>query len=297
MSYVLYLIDSVFSARIFMKRVLMSLCWLLLSQLATAETLIHPKVFDAKEELPLAVLTLALSKSAPTIIFEPHELSMTAERSTQALNSGRLSVFWSGVTPEHERDLLPIRIPILKGILGHRIFIIEKEKEHLFSQVSSLDDLKQFRAGQGTKWGDTLILKGAGLPTVTTLKYHNLFPMLEGDRFDYFPRAIHEPWTEVAARPELNLTVEKRLLLVYPFAMYFYVKKDNQALHDLINEGFEQAIADGSFDKLFYDNQLVKDVLEKAKLEDRTVIRIDNPMMGPKTPWERQEFWHKLEEI
>ena len=180
---------------------------------------------------------------------------------------------------------------MLKGLLGHRIFIIKKENQALFDNIKTLDDLKRLKAGQGTEWGDTQILKSASIPVITTLKYPNLFLMLEGGRFDYFPRALHEPWSEVEERPELNLTIEKHIMLVYPFAMYFYVAKDNQALHDKLYQGFEMAISDGSFDQLFFNNQLIKDALNKTNIKNRTVIKIPNPAMHPDTPIDRKEFW------
>lgn len=40
--------------------------------------------------------------------------------------------------------------------------------------------------------------------------------LLDGSRFDYFPGAVHEPWSEVASYPDLELQVEENLLLIYP---------------------------------------------------------------------------------
>ena len=80
-------------------------------------------------------------------------------------------------------------------------------------------------------------------------------------------------------------------MLVYPFAMYFFVKKDNQALHDKIYKGFEMAIKDGSFDTLFLNNQGIKDALIKTNIKNRTVIKVPNPAMHPDTPIDRKEFW------
>ena len=51
------------------------------------------------------------------------------------------------------------------------------------------------------------------------------------------------------------------------------------------------AINDGSFDKLFLNNQMIKDALQKTNLKNRNVIRIDNPNMHPDTPVDRPEFW------
>lgn len=262
-----------------------------------AETIIHPHDDDARSGVALKILKLALSKTAPEITFKANKETLTEDRMVSSVLSGDLTVFWSGIIPSYERDLLPIHIPMLKGMLGHRIFIIKEGDQHKYDNINSLADLKTLKGGQGTAWGDTVVLKSANLPTVTTPKYTNLFRMLEGDRFDYFPRAIHEPWNEIKMRPELNLTVEKRILLIYPFAMYFLVAPDNQKLHDLIYKGFEAAILDGSFDKLFYADPEIKNALEKSNLGERIVFRIPNPNMGPKTPLDRPEFWLQLDKL
>lgn len=176
-------------------------------------------------------------------------------------------------------------------MLGYRIFIIRKGDQALFDQVRNLDDLKRLRAGQGRFWGDTAVLKAAGLDVVTPVKYSSLFPMLAGGRFDYFPRAIHEPWSEVASQKDLDLVVEKRILLVYPFAMYLFVAKENPALARKIEKGFELAIADGSFDKLFYGHPVVRTAILDSDLRHRFVLRIPNPNMTKETPTHRPELW------
>jgi hypothetical protein len=265
--------------------------------LANAGTIAHVKVDSAKEQLLLDIFKMAVSKAAPGTVFIPTESLMTATRAVEELKTGGINVFWAGVTPKLEETFRPIYIPVLKGLLGHRIFIIKNGKQSLFDNINNLSDLKALKAGQGKTWGDTKVLKDADIPTATTLKYNNLFRMLEGDRFDYFPRAVHEPWSEVVSRPELNLTVEKRILLIYPFAMYFFVEKDNKRLHDIINEGLELAIKDGSFDRLFFSNQLIKDAMQNSNLKERVVIRIPNSDMSPKTPYDRKEFWLDINKL
>ena len=190
-----------------------------------------------------------------------------------------------------------MHIPVLKGMLGHRTFIIKEGNQYLFDNIQTLDDLKNLKGGQGSQWGDTFVLKNSEIPTVTTSKYLNLFKMLEGERFHYFPRAIHESWAEINEHPDLNLTVEKRILLIYPYAMYFMVGPENQRLHDLIYRGFEMAIRDGSYNELFYANPAIKEALIKSNLNERIVLKIPNPNMGPKTPIDRPEFWLELNEL
>tara|TARA_R110001583_G_scaffold67490_8_gene192973 strand:- start:17363 stop:18292 length:930 start_codon:yes stop_codon:yes gene_type:complete len=237
------------------------------------------------------ILTLILSKADPAAKLKQISEELPEARLLEQVRLKKMDLLWSGASPNLDEQLLAVRIPLFKGLLGHRIFIIKDGHQTRFDNIKNLQQLKQFNAGQGTRWGDTKVLKDAGLPVITTLKYPNLFYMLEGERFDYYPRAIHEPWDEVASRPELKLVVEKNILLIYPFAMYLYVNKDNQALHQKLVNGFEIAIADGSFDKLFFNNQMIKDALQKTNLKNRTVIRIDNPNMHPDTPIDRPEFW------
>lgn len=273
--------------------------YLLLGQnsLALAKPLNIKKVEGDKEVLTFSILKLVLSKTAPEFSFNQANESMTESRLISEIKSGNIDVMWGGASVSYEEQMKAVRIPVLKGLLGHRIFIIRNGEQHRFNSVKNLNDLKQLKAGQGTFWGDTQVLKHSNIPTITTIKYNNLFPMLEGGRFDYFPRAVHEPWSEITEHKALNLVVEKKLMLIYPFAMYFYVAKDNQQLHDKIYKGFEMAIEDGSFDRLFFNNPMIKAVLDQADLSNRTRIYIDNPFMHEDTPTDRPEFWLDINKL
>ncbi|WP_217653324.1 substrate-binding periplasmic protein [Vibrio aerogenes] len=255
------------------------------------------KIEGPKEELIYHILELVLKKTDPDIRFSQSPETYSGARMIAEIESGNIDVGWGGINPDMEKRLRSVKIPVLKGLLGHRIFIIRAADQNRFAQIQTLDDLKRFHAGQGTFWGDTVVLKNAQIPVVTTIKYANLFPMLEGGRFDYFPRAVHEPWVEVQKRPELNLVVDKNILLIYPFAMYFYVNQSNTVLHDKIYNGFETAIRDGSFDQLFFNHPMIKDVLHKANLTHRKIFRIDNPIMGKDTEPDRAEFWLNIDEL
>lgn len=100
-----------------------------------------------------------------------------------------------------------------------RLAIINGSNPSLFEGVHNLSDLQQFRAGQGKFWADSDILEKNGIPLVRELKYPNLFRMLEADRFDYFPRGIHEPWNEVAKWSELGLVVDEHIMLLQSAAL------------------------------------------------------------------------------
>lgn len=270
-----------------------------ISRYSFAETIMHTKSNDPKETLVLQILKLAIEKSgaANHYQYEAYDSFLTEARLFEMVKEGEMSVMWAGTQYKYENELLPIRIPVLKGLLGHRIFIIRQGDQPQFSQVNSLAQLKQIPLGQGRFWGDTAVLQHNQMNVIAPVKYASLFHMLEGGRFDYFPRAVHEPWSEVEARPELNLEVEDNILLIYPFAMYFFVNKSNSELANNISTGFMNAIDDGSFDDLFFSHPMISQALTQANLKQRQVYRLDNPNMSLETPVDDSRLWLNLAEL
>lgn len=246
----------------------------------------------AKEQYLVGVLKLALEKSGEQNLQPQPVAEVLTERKviSEVLN-GTMDVYWGPATQENENRFRAIRIPLIKGLLGYRLFIINQGDQYKFDRIHNLNELKTLIAGQGRFWGDTKVLENAGLPLETAVQYKNLFYMLEGGRFDYYPRAVHEPWSEVKDYSQLNLAVEKRLMLVYPLAMFFYVNKSDEELAQAIERGFEAAIADGSFNQYFFENEVIQSALAHASLKSRTVIKVDNPFLPESTPLDRKEFW------
>ncbi|WP_370980374.1 diguanylate cyclase [Agaribacterium sp. ZY112] len=279
---------------------LISLCFMfcsLHSQAAQTVDINIPKLANDRDKLVIELIELVLQTQNVKANFIESAEQVSDSRQAEELRSGRLSLLWAGMSQDREEELLPVRVPLFKGIQGHRIFCIRPDKQSYFSAVQNLDDLKRLEAGSGLGWGDTYIIEAAGIPTVTTAKGASLWLMLDGERFDYFPLAIHEPWSEIAARPELNLGVEKTIMLVYPFGMYIYVNKDNQQLHDLLYKGMNAAIDDGSYDKFLFSSPLFKDALIAADVSKRKVIRIPNPFIHPATPVNIEKYWLDPEKL
>jgi len=210
----------------------------------------------------------------------------------EEVSTGGLDLFWNSSNAEKESQYRPVRICLYKGLLGNRIFIINKDNQAKFDNVKTLDDLKRLTIGQGKTWADTKILEANGLNVVKANKYESLFYMVEGGRFDAFSRGVHEPFGELASHPNLpNLTVEKGLMLVYRMPFYLFVNKDNKTLADDLETGLNRAIADGSFDQTFFNDPSVKDVLAKANMKNRRAFYLDNPTLSKETPLDRKELW------
>lgn len=216
---------------------------------------------------------------------------LTQTRMVEDTLNNSLDIIWAGTSKDLEEQLELVKIPLYKGLLGHRLLIIRKGDQAKFDQVKNIDDLRKIRLGQGTAWADTKILQANGLNVVKTMKYQNLFFMLDGGRFDAFPRAVFEPFGEVDKHPELNLTVEKHLMLVYKLDFFLFVSKSKQKLARDLELGLNRAIADGSFDKVFMSSPSVQEAITKGDLKNRLVIPLDNPLITKQVPVDRQELW------
>lgn len=197
--------------------------------------------------------------------------------------SNSIDLMWTMTSAERERLMLPIRIPLLKGLMGCRLLIINKNNISLFEKLNNVNELKKLTAVQGHDWPDTDILISNGFKVEKATNYEGMFKMISIGRGDYFPRAINEPFEEIKLRPDLNLTVEKNIMLFYFSPMFFFVNINNPKLRDRIEEGLSIAIKDGSFDKHFYNHPSVKQALEKVDFKKMKVFKLDNPLLTPET--------------
>ena len=245
---------------------------------------------DERQTYPLKILTLALSKAGGEFELKPSSHEMTQGRAIRQLSQGlNINVVWSMTSKEREKELLPIRIPIDKGLLGWRIFFIHKKNVASFEKLNTLDELKNFEAGQGHDWPDTLILRDNGLKVQNLTNFDGSFKMLQSGRFDYFPRSISEIWAEKKNHPEVNLEVEKTIVLHYPTALYFFVNKNDKELARLIESGLRTAIKDGSFEKAFRESY--GEDIKRSNLQGRKLFQLSNPLLPVETPLQDKKLW------
>ena len=266
---------------------------LIISCFSSAQTVSIPGK-PTEDKLPINILKAALKHINLEVNF-PYQDSDSGDisftRIAQDINNSQLDIFWSMTSKKMEQDFTPIYIPIYRGLLGMRIPIVKNKDKNLFSDIRSLTQLAKFKAGSGTFWPDAEIMKSNNLPVVTTLKYQNLFPMLEGGRFDYLPRGLHEPWQEILNVPELNLAVEKNILIRYTAPNYFFVSKNNHKLAKRLKNTFDFMIKSGEFSKLFFADKEVQNALIKANIKNRKIFDIQNPHLSDATPINQKELW------
>jgi len=258
------------------------------SSVQAIDTIVYP--WDDEERFKehayyLALLKLALESSKEE--FGEYQL----KKAVQPMFQGRaiveikynrnLSVTWTMTSKAREQELNPIRIPILRGLGGYRIFLIKQGQQEKFSQIHNTKQLKKLFAGQGHDWPDSAVLVDNGFRLITGPGHSTLFNMLQHGRFDYMPRALHEPWNEVGLFQ--GLQVESSLALHYPSPYYFFVSKDNLKLKNRIEKGLINAEKNGNFKRLFDSHPVTKDMLASAKLGQRKVFTLKNSFMSSET--------------
>jgi hypothetical protein len=233
----------------------------------------------------------------------PYELRQSAASMNQAragdeivAGSGLVNIFARSTTAEHEQRFLPIRIPIDKGLISYRVFLIRQDMQPRFAAVSSLDDLRAYSVGSFPTWADTRIFREGGFKVVTGDSYEGLFRMLVARRFDFFSRSADEAYREYDERRELlpEMRVEESVLLHFPTTRLFFVQRseEGQKLASRVEAGLNRMIKDGSFDAYFLKSK--GPLIERAHLRTRKVFRIDNPFLSPETQATRKsrpEVW------
>ncbi|RYY73280.1 MAG: transporter substrate-binding domain-containing protein [Gammaproteobacteria bacterium] len=222
------------------------------------------------------MLQLALLKSDHNYQLEKLQMPfMNETRSKTNIAASLYDVHWLNAQTPFEAELEPVRIPLCKGLSGWRILFIRPESQAAFSKIKNMNDLRQYLAGHGSDWPDAARYESLNLPQKLSGSWKGLFSMLKQNRIDYLSRSALEIYDEDDAFPELNLKVESQLVIRYPAAYYFYVRKNNPQLAADVKIGLERAIADGSFDEIF--NRYFSEKINRLHMESRRIIEIPLP--------------------
>lgn len=206
---------------------------------------------------------------------------------------GGLNTLVLDATLPLEEALQPVKIPVDKGLLGYRVFLIQDVDQVRFAGLQSLEQLRQFRFGQQREWSDVAVYEAAGLPVVTGSSYEGLFKMLMLRRFDAFGRGLTEVEGELAhwRKKYPQMVIENELLLYYPLPVYFWFPRTAEGSRHArrVEAGMLALVADGTLDRMFTEEY--GDVIQRFNLHKRRTIRIANPGLPPGQPFDIKAYW------
>lgn len=249
-----------------------------------------------RDQYFIALLKLAAEKSNVPLQLIPVRLPDQVEtRDIINLNKGVIDVHWMHTSNKLELLLTPVLVPLDRGLFGWRMILLDKKNPELLKQVQSLADLRQFTVVQGYDWPDTPILAANGFKVETSTNRQALFRMLQRNRAELFPRSILEVWGEMEDKRNSSLVLDTHLLVYYPTCFYFFTAKDNKALAAALEYGLNRAVEDGSLQALFH--RYYDELINKANLQERKIIKLNNPLLPPATPLHKPEYWLLPEDL
>ena len=251
---------------------------------------------DYRDRYTLQLLRAALQASSAK--YGPYELNisplaMERDRLMLEMVNGELVNLSAQISsPEWERKLIPIRIPIDKGLSGYRISLIDGRRQAQFSALTNLTQLKALSLGAGRQWSSTAVFTRAGFDVVPGNSTSGLHSMLAANRFVHFPRGVEEAVFELEAHGAAfpALAIETSLAIYMPLPRYFFVAPGHERLALRLEYGLQLLIADGRFDQMFH--HAFDDLIEKVGLRKRRLFKLDNPFLSPQTPLSNKAYWY-----
>jgi hypothetical protein len=239
------------------------------------------------------LLALALAHGQPVgeaCRLTPYAEAVTQNRSVLLVQSGALDVIALGTNADREARLLPIRIDLLRGIIGYRVFLIRATDQGHIARMDDARMRRELSLGLVRDWADLPIMVAGGFAVETAARFENLLPMLASGRFDALPRGLNEAALDLGAWRERypQLALEQTRAVYYPYPVYFWVSRRNAALAGTIERGLRLALADGSFRKLF-ESYYAKEIALMRGTR-RHVLFLPNPALPagtaePDTGW------------
>lgn len=247
------------------------------------------KSLNYKGEVLALILEKSRSKYGPYVMLAGTQQAWSQRRAYNELEHGDLDLMASQTSIEREKSSLPVRYCLYKGLLGIRIGMGAPGIVEEMNRLTTRQQLNQVKLGQVSDWPDYAIQTAAGLQVTSLTSVESSIPRLRLGTFELLPLGIVE--VEPIAK-RYNLKTVSTWAIAYPTAYYFFVSRKRPELAQRLEYGFEQAIKDQSFDRLFAKR--IEPLIASSKLENRQLFRIANPLLPPETPLHRKVLWHPL---
>lgn len=255
--------------------------------------------FDASYVHAEELLKLALALSSPgnEEIEVKRNVSAAQDEALGIIEQGGgIDVYWVGTSIEREQRLLPVRIPIMKGLLGFRMSLLHKDTARLFYDMRMLEDIYQFSACLGADWPDADIFSANGFNVVRSHEYRGLIADIMQKRCDFLPLSVSEinaEYKDVKTDfPDIRLY--NRVVFHYPFPMYFFVNKNNSLLAKRIELGLEKAIDTGAFDAYMRKSPVTRHLFPLEGWANVRFVTMKNPLLPTSTDTNNARYWIQL---
>lgn len=230
---------------------------------------------DKKQRYHVELLTHVLSYPDSPYDVVVSGRWLPKNRAFQELADDKLQVVAGSLRYERANHFTAVPFPLLKGLLGWRINLVNASNQDILKGIDTLASLQSLTAGSRDVWSDTKILEGNNLKVLKSESVNALYKMLEKNRYDYFPRSALRIEEDFQRNKQLAIAIDKHILLRYPHAYVYYVNNESTELAEDIEIGLKKAKEDGSLDRIF--NKYYGDQVNKLARQSRTLIDLKNP--------------------
>ena len=171
-----------------------------------------------------------------------------------------------------------MNVPIMKGLLGTRALIINKENQIFFDTIKTVEDFKQKSIiGSGEWWSDTQILQNNGV-TVLPVPDGKFDLMLDGDRYHAYHYSVLDILDNHPQIKSKNHVLEEGILISYKIGNFIYLNPNNPEKIKFMTGKLSDFIKTGQFDSFFYSHRDVLKVFEMLNISSRRTFKLTNPI-------------------
>jgi hypothetical protein len=230
------------------------------------------------------VVKLALEKTKAE--FGPYRIEKAGKMNiSRAMNAVALNAFNNLIVANgYEKEFTQmgamsyIPVPVDLGLTGFRLCITSKANKTKFSQITTVQQLKQFSIIQGFGWPDASILKANGFKVIeiSDSAAENMLKMVAAGRGDLYCQSLSQYWMEYSTFKEtIGIDLNETFVLYYPLARFFYVNKSYPVEANRLRKGLELAAKDGSLAQLWFQHNQAS--FDHANLKQRRLFTLNNP--------------------
>lgn len=195
--------------------------------------------------------------------------------------------------PAWEKELLVVRVPLLKGLMGYRVSFVHRDHIEQFGKLSKLEQFKSLNLGSGNYWAVTAIHQQNGFNTLQASNIPTLLTLLMKKRIDYFPRGVTEILREYSKFKDLhsNLAIEPKFMFHISMPVYLFVNPHRPEVAERLYQGILRIIKNGKYQAIFTKH--FGGVSELLNLTERKVFELDNSQLSQESLENLKTFWQQ----
>lgn len=255
---------------------------------------LSPGIRPYLTELIRQALIATEAEYGPYHLETNHPQLSTLRSMREMEKDGRLNLQFSNSWQDGAEEVELIIYPYTNGLLGLRKCLIRKNDLEFFETITTLDELKKIRVGQGVGWPDNDVYRSEHIELFEAKGYQALFPMLMHGRFECIPLSVLEiEGTLNEAQAEYpDMTIAPNFYIFYPMNLSLVVTKYRDDIVKRMRVGFKKVIDSKKHIKLL--NSFYPNIAPDAAVGPVSVVFLQNPNL---TPDENENQTQAMKEI